>query len=79
LLAEYNIYYDDDFGAFYHIDDMKVVQNYEGIVYHYHEEHCVHLFIPCSLGYEWAYYKDVIELPDGDIVHKNDLVVLGYI
>jgi hypothetical protein len=78
-LAEYNIYYDDDFGAFYHIDDMKVVQNYEGIVYHYHEEHCVHLFIPCSLGYEWAYYKDVIELPDGDIVHKNDLVVLGYI
>ena len=76
---DYDIYYDEDFGAYYHIDDMKVVQNSDGIVYYYHEDHCVQLFIPCSLGYEWAYHEDAIELPDGDMVHKNDLVVLGYI
>ena len=76
---DYDVYYDEEFGAYYHIDDMHKVQNSDGIVWHYHEDHCVKLFIPCSLGYEWAYHEDAIELPDGDIVHKNDLIELGYI
>lgn len=76
---DYDIYYDKDFESYYHIDDMQEVQNSDGIVSYYHEDHCVKLFIPCSLGCKWAYYKDVIELPDGDIVHKNDLIELGYI
>ena len=76
---DHDIHMDEYLGAYYHIDDMKKVQGHDGQVYHYHEDNCVQLLMPCSLGYEWAFYKDAIELPDGDLIHINDLVKFGYI
>lgn len=75
----HDIYFDEHDETYYHLDEMRKVQGIDSQIYYYHDSNCVKLFILCGEGLEYAYYKDAIELPDGDIIHKNDLVQFGYV